>query len=209
MDYDALLKLAALIAHYMPDGWRVDCRPIDKDTQHQGARIIGNNHTALRLYQGYQSKGKITICGECPDYGLTWQQRRNACLPHGSASINVSPSRNPRHIAADIERRLLSDCVAMLEKAEQAAQDYKTNIAQLEQVEHVLRCVMPDLKNNQNNEYNTQRSYYMYERDGGVFRSGELSASGYGGLSCNMKLHDVSIDTSIKILALLRQGETV
>ncbi len=26
MDYDALLKLAAYVAHYMPNGWHVDRR---------------------------------------------------------------------------------------------------------------------------------------------------------------------------------------
>lgn len=94
MDYDELLKLAAYIAHYMPEGGRVDRRPIDKDVQHQGARIIGDHHQSLRLSQSYQTKGKIAIRGEYPDYGLTWQQRHHAYLPHSCASINVTPNRN-------------------------------------------------------------------------------------------------------------------
>lgn len=206
MEYDALLKLAAIIAHYMPRGWRVDRRPIDKNRQHQGARIIGDNHQALRLYQSYQSKGKVTINGECPDYGLSWQQKRNACLPYSSASINVSPSRKPKHIAADIVRRLLPDYEAMLIKAEEAAQRYRNSIAEIEQVEHALHCVMPDLRNYQGNSHSTSRRYHIYRsEEGGNYSSGTIEASGYGGLSCDMDLHGVSIEKAVQILALLQE----
>jgi len=205
MDYDELVKLAAHVAHYMPKGWRVDRRPIEADHQHQGARIIGDHHQSLRLYQSYQSKGKVTIRGECPDYGLTWQQRRHACLPHSSSSINVTPSRNPKHIAADIKRRLLPDYAAMLVKAEEAAQKYKNGIKEIEQVEHALRCVMPDLRDYGGNSHSTSRRYHIYRsEEGGNYRSGELETSSYGGLSCTMTLNDVSIDKTVQILALLR-----
>ena len=205
MDYDELLKLAAYIAHYMPDGWRVDRRPVDQDRQHQGVRIIGDHHKSIRLYQSYRSKGKVTICGECPDYGLTWQQKRNACLPYGSTSINITPSRNPKHIAADIMRRLMPDYEKMLTKAEEAAQRYRNSIAEIEQVEHALRCVIPDLRDYGDNRHSTSRRYHIYRpEDGGSYRSGTIEASGYGGLSCDMDLRGVSIDKAVLILALLR-----
>jgi len=206
MDYDALLKLAAYVAHYMPKGWRVDRRPIDKDRQHQGARIIGDGYKAIRLYQNYHSKGKVRISGECPDYGLSWQEKRHAYLPHSSALINVSPTRNPQHIAADIMRRLMPEYEKTLLKAEAAAQRYKNGIAEIEQVEHALRCVMPDLRDYGDNSHSTSRRYHIYRpEEGGNYRSAEIETSGYGGLSCTMKLHDVSIDKAVQILALLRE----
>ena len=204
MEYEDLLKLGAHIAHYMPKGWRVDRRPIDKDRQHQGAQIIGDHHKAIRIYQSYHSKGKITISGECPDYGLTWQQKRHAYLPSSSASINVTPSRNPKHMAADIMRRLLPDYEAMLAKAESAAQRYKNSIEEIEHVKHALRCVMPDLRNYDDNSHSTSRRYSFYKpEDGGNYRSGIIEASSYGGLSCDLDLRGVSIDKAMQILALL------
>ncbi|MGH1439755.1 MAG: hypothetical protein ACRBBR_06565 [Cellvibrionaceae bacterium] len=206
MNYDDLLKLAAYIAHYMPDGWRVDRRPVDTDKQYQGVRILGDHYKAIRLYQSYRSKGKVTISGECPDYGLSWQQQRHAYLPSSSPSINVSPTRNPRHIAADIQRRLLPDYEKMLVKAEEAAQRYKDRIEQIEQVEHVLRCVMPDLRDYHDNRHSTSRTYHIYRpEEGSNYRSGKIETNGYGSLSCDLKLSDVSIDTAIKIMALLQE----
>ena len=206
MDYQSLLKLATYVVHYMPNGWRVDRRPVEKDRQHQGVKILGEHHKAIRFYQSYQTKGKVTICGEYPGFGLNWQQRRHACLPHSRASINVSPNRNPCHIAADIMRRLIPDYEAKLLQAEEAAQRYKTAIKEIEQVEHVLHCVMPDLRNYGDNSHNTSRRYHIYKPDSSdCFRSAELQTSGYGGLSCDMELRDVSIDKTIQILALLRE----
>ena len=206
MDYEELLKLAAYVAHYMPKGWRVDSRPVDQDRQYQGARIIGDDYKVIRLYQNYHSKGKVTISGECPAYGLSWQQQRQAHLPSGSASINVSPTRNPKHIAADIVRRLLPDYEQTLIKAKEAVQRYQNAVAEIEQVEHVLRCVMPELRPYNDNSYSTSRRYTLYKlKDGGHYRSADIQTSGYGGLSCDMELRSVSIDKAVQILALLRE----
>ena len=158
----------------MPKGWRVDRRPVEKEEQHQGVRIIGDDRQSIRLYKSYQSKNKVTLCGECPDYGLTWQQKRNACLPYGSNSINVNPERNPCHIAADIQRRLLPDYVAMLEKAEKTAHDYKQKLIQADHVAHVFRCLMPDLKDYDDNVNCSNRRYHVYKGDEGNFRSADI-----------------------------------
>ena len=135
MEYKALLKLAESIVFYMADGWRVDRRPIPLDRQHQGVRIVGEGGKALRFYQNYQTKGKIAVRGICPDFGLTYNEKRSACLPHGSDSINVSPTRNPKHIASDIERRLLPDYEKLLSKAKKAAQAYREKVSTLNYID--------------------------------------------------------------------------
>lgn len=83
----------------------------------------------------------------------------------------------------------------------QKAQRYKNGI---EEIEHVLRCIMPERRNYQGNQNSTSRRYHLYRhKDNDSFRSGEIQVSGYGGLSCDLTFHDVSVEKTIKILALL------
>lgn len=100
----------------------------------------------------------------------------------------------------------MPDYEKMLIKAEEAAQRYRNSIAEIEQVEHALRCVMLDLRDYQDNSHSISRRYHIYRpEDGSNYRSGTIEASGYGGLSCDMDLHGVSIDKAVQILALLRE----
>jgi len=65
---------------------------------------------------------------------------------------------------------------------------------------------MPELRNYQGNQNSTSRRYHLYRhQDNSNFRSGEIQASGYGGLSCDLTFHDVSIEKTIRILVLLRE----
>lgn len=208
MDYQALLKLAESIAFYMAEGWRVDRRPVPQDEQHQGVKIIGDGGKTLRLYQSYQSKGKITVRGTCPSFGLSHNQQRNACLPHGSDSINISPTRNPKHIASDIERRLLPDYEAMLDNAAKTAQAYMEKISTLEHIEHAMLSISPELRAYQYNEVNTQRRYFLYGNNNASCRSGEIRLSASGGYSCDFDLNDVPLSTAFKILAILKEDSS-
>lgn len=203
MEYQDLLKLAESIANYM-EGWRADRRPVPQDHRHQGATLLGDQGKAIRLYQSYQSKGKVTVRGICPDYGLNHCERRNASLPHGSESINVSPARNPKHIAADIERRLLPGYEAILPEAAKRAQEYKKRVSTLEHIEHALLDVAPELRPYQQNDGSSERRYYIYGKDNQPFRSGEIRISSYGCYSCDLDLNDVPLSTTFQILALLR-----
>ena len=205
MNYQTLLNLAEQIAYYLPNGWRVDRRPTGKDPLHDRVRLINEHHLSLRLYEkSYQSQGKVTLYGECPDFGLNWREYQQASLPRTSPSINVSPTRPPRAIAADIERRLLPAYRKMVREAEETACKYKNNIALASQIEHAIRQILPSLQAANGNSYATTRRYWVFFGDeNNHCRSTDIATSLYGEPSCDITLHDLSIDKAIQILALL------
>lgn len=207
MDYHQLLDLAIAIAPHMKGGWRPDRRPVDRNYEHRGAKLLGEHGKVISLYQNYNTKGKIGVRGVCPDYGFSHQQKRNANIPLGSKSIRVSPTRNPRHIAADIHRRLLPDYEAMLIEAEQQAQRYRQRIESLTHLDQTLRRVSPELKSYQTNHDNIERRYIIQDQNSKTLRSGELIVHSYNRLSCDLKLSDLSVDTTFRILALIKECE--
>ena len=201
-----LSKIAAHVAHYLPGSWRLDRRPIPEDRQYLGVCILGDNRMIIRMQDAarMRKQGMIRISGECPDFGLGYQEKRYAGVPHCAGSINVSWTRTPKSIAADIVRRLMPNYKQLLEEAEKAVLKYKEQQESLAHIESAFRQVMPNLNFYIHDQYSAQRRYHFKTHEQG-YRTGELSLSDYGGLHCDLNLPDLPVETAIRILALLRE----
>ncbi|MGH1404354.1 MAG: hypothetical protein ACRBDL_08920 [Alphaproteobacteria bacterium] len=204
MDKD-LSIIAAHVAHYLPGSWRLDRRPIDEDRRYLGVCILGDEHMCIRLQDAARMRkpGMIRISGEFPDFGLSYQERRSAGLPYQRTGINVSWTRKPQSIAADISRRLMPDYRQSLAQAKNAITIYKEKREVLNNIEYAFRKVMPDLSDYCDNRYSASRRYH-FKTNGAKYRTGELEVSSYGALHCDLRLSDLPVDTAMRIMALLR-----
>jgi len=99
----------------------------------------------------------------------------------------------------------LPDYEKMLINAAEKAQGYKNKIEQLGYVEHAFKSIVPDLRDYRDNTNSTERRYCFYGLEDESFRRSELTVSTYERLHCDMELSDLSIDTAIKIMALIRE----
>lgn len=202
---EALLTLAKNIAKSLPKEWQLNNDVIDRDCQ--SITIRADKDKAITLYPSYRQKGKLTIIGVKPTYGLTQQQIRNAYLNDRMPSINVSPNRHPQSIANDIVRRLLTDYEQARIKIEEAVIRYKETIEQIEQIEKALLSAMPKIHRYSDDTHGTSRRYTTYNnKDNSTFRSISINTSTYDYPHCDLDITTIDIPTTIRILTLLQSG---
>ena len=202
--YKKLQLLGAQIAHYMAGSWRLDSRPIKAERHYMGVVLLGGDGLTIRLQDAarMRKQGMIYIYGEIPDFGLNHNERYSAGLERTSKSINVSWGRSAKSIAGDIQRRLIPAYIKAVAKAESQAQQFKQRMDTLKHIENVFRKITPNLRRYRGHEYETRREYAFPAK--GQYCSHTLVISGYGSVSCDLKLNDLTPDTAMQILALLQ-----
>lgn len=112
-----LEALARAIAPHL-DGGTWQYKP--NEDRREAATILGPNGAVISLSVEWSGKGRVKVDGQYPrDHHNQWVidsvKRYNEALP----SITVSASRQPKDLAADIQRRFIPLYLGVLAKAQE------------------------------------------------------------------------------------------
>jgi len=116
----------------------------------------------------------------------------------------VSHNRQAKHIARDIERRMMPDYITLLDKVLGIATTYKHNMEQLDHIEQGFKKIVPYLRPYSDNKYSQHRRF-TFEIPNAQYRSGDLEISYYKRQHCDLKLPDIPIEIAMRIMALLQE----
>lgn len=113
-------------------------------------------------------------------------------------SINFSPDKDPKKIAADIERRLITDWLPLFAEIEKLAKEEKARRNSRDAVAKKLAKIIGDTPSDSNPE-----KFSRYKNGGGYLTEGSVR---YDGDAVDLDFRGLSVDMAEKILKLVYKG---
>lgn len=104
-------------------------------------------------------------------------------------------------------RRLMPEYKTGLNKEKEKVIKYKASMRELDHIEDCFRKIAPGLSACSRDRHHSNRRYNFKMHPKG-HHNAQLELSSYGGAHCDLALSDLSIETTIKIIALLCDSKT-
>ena len=194
-------KIILIAAHLK--GWKLDQR----DTQNP--KIIDGKGRILQIrLETYGSeKGRLIINGLPPK----WVDGRYNCFRSiigrnidPIPRITVSPQRDAKSIAQDIERRLLKNYTELYDQAYAKVKERQKELHWCDNITNLLQKLLNARfphNDSKRAKHETSRRLYFGKYDNGK-GSGEVHFSSYRNGQIDLKIDNLSTDNALKLISL-------